>query len=141
MAKLTGQQFAEKWAGRLKSAGDAIALGVDSVTVAPTLAAANKQDKMRAGILKAIDSGKWAAGLKRVTLSEWVTAMKERGIPRIASGVDGAVSDMAIFGAELMAYQDTLSAKISKMPDVTLEDNIARMTEQVRGMSKFTRKA
>ena len=140
MARLTAQQFAEKWANRLKAAGDAISLGVDSVTVAPTASAAAKQDKMRANILKSIDSGKWAAGLKRVTLEEWRAAMKERGIPRIAAGVDGATSDMAAFGEELMAYQQALSAKISKMPDTTLEDNIARMTEQVRGMSKFSRK-
>lgn len=140
MAKLTGQQFAEKWGARLKSSTDAITLGVNGVTRSPTLAAADKQDKMRTNIVKAIDSGRWAAGLKRVTLEDWKSSMIDRGIARIAAGVDAAQADMAVFGEELAAYQSTLSAKIAKMPDTTLEDNIARMTEQVRGMSKFTRK-
>lgn len=138
---LTAQQFAEKWANRLKSATDAINLGVDNVSKAPTASAADKQDKFRANLLKAIDSGKWAKGLRSVSLEDWRKAMKERGVPRIAAGVDAAQADMAAFGEELMAYQKTLSDKIAKMPDVTLEDNIARMTEQVRGMSKFQRKS
>jgi hypothetical protein len=141
MGKLTGTQYAEKWANRLKSASDAITTGVAAVTISPTISAAAKQDKMRANIIKSIDNGKWAAGLKKVTLAEWQAAMTERGIPRIAAGVDAAQSDMASFGEELMAYQTTLSAKIDKMPDVTLEDNLARMTEQVRGMAKFSRKS
>jgi hypothetical protein len=141
MAKLTGAQYAEKWGQRLKSASDAIVQGVDAVTVSPGLAAIAKQDKLIANWKRSVESGKWAAGLRKMTLGEWQASMRDRGIPRIAAGVDGALSDMAVFGEELMAFQSALSAKIMKMPDTTLEDNIARMTEQVRGMSKFTRKA
>jgi hypothetical protein len=141
MAKLTGAQTAEKWGSHLKSASDSITAGVAAVTKAPTLSASEKQDKMRANIIKAIDDGRWKKGLLKVSLSDWQEAMTERGIPRIAAGVDGAQSDMGVFFDELAAFQAPLSAKIDKMPDVTLEDSIARMTAQVRGMAQFTRKS
>jgi len=140
MVKYTGIQFAEKWARNLKSATDSITIGVDAVTVAPTASAAKKKDKFRANLLKAIDDGRWERGLQSVSLADWQSAMKDRGIPRIAAGVDSAQSDMAAFGEELMAFESGLSDKVKKMPDVTLEDNIARMTTFVRGMAGFQRK-
>jgi hypothetical protein len=141
MAKLTGNQLAEKWGNRLKGANEAITLGVDSVTVSPTVSAVAKQDKLKANWNKAVDNGKWAAGCRKITVEVWRESMKTRGIPRIASGVDGAMSDMAVFFDELSAFQAPLSAQIAKMPDVTLEDSINRMTAQIRGMAKFSRKS
>lgn len=138
---MTGAEYAQKWGTNLKSSSDSIVRGVEAVTKAPTLSAAEKQDKMLANLKKSVESGKWAAGLKRVTLAEWQSAMKERGIPRISGGVDGAQDRMALFGEELMAYQSTLSATIAKMPDVTLEDSINRAVAQIRGMSNFKRKS
>lgn len=141
MAKLTGTQFAEKWGGRLKSATDSITLGVQNVTVSPTASAANKKDKFRANLLKSIDDGRWEKGLRKVTLEAWREAMLNRGVPRIAAGVDGAMTDMAAFGEELLAYEAQAQAKIAKMPDVSLEDNLARMTTFVREMANFRRKS
>ncbi len=141
MSRLTAQQLAEKWNQRIKAGTDAITQGVNAVTKSPTVSAAEKENKFRANLLAAIDSGKWKRGLLKVTVDEWKKSMIERGISRIPAGADGALDDMSAFFAELIPFQDSLSATIAKMPDVTLEDSIARMTAQVRGMAKFTRKA
>jgi len=140
MAKLTPKEAQEKHARRLKAATEDMRAGVDRVTEAPTLKAAAKQDKMRARIVASIDSGKWARGLKRVSLEEWKSKMKDKGIARVPEGIDAAAAKTEGFFAELFPFQDSLVGTVKKMPDVTLEDNINRMTSFVRGMSKFTRK-
>lgn len=139
MAKLTAQEFQEKHARRLKASIDDMRKGVERVTVSPTEKAAAKQDKMKANILASIDNGKWAAGLKRVTLDDWKTKMINKGVNRVSSGIDEAAPKVIEFASELLPYIDSAKAKIEKMPDVTLEDNISRMTSFIRDMSKFKR--
>jgi len=140
MAKLTPAEYQEKHARRLKGATEDMRLGVEKVTESPTAKAAAKKDKMKANLTKAIDSGKWERGLKRVTLEEWKTQMIDKGVGRVAAGIDGAAAKVTAFAAELLPYQDSVKASITKMPDITLEDNINRMTTFIRGMAKFQRK-
>ena len=140
MAKLTPDEFVEKQARRLKAATEDMRAGVTRVTESPTLKAAAQKEKMRIRLNAALDSGKWERGLKRVSTEEWKEKMINKGIPRVAAGIDGAALKVRAFAAELLPFQDTLQAQVKKMPDVTLEDNIQRMTHFVRGMSKFERK-
>jgi len=138
--KLTPEQFAEKHARRLKGSTEDIRQGVQRVSVAPTLQAAAKQDKMLQNLTDAVQSGKWARGLKRVTLEEWKEKTLSKGIGRIAAGVDAAHDKMVSFGGQLLEYEATLQREVEGMNDLTLEDSISRMTHWVRGMAKFTRK-
>lgn len=139
MARVTPDEFQEKHARRLKGATEDIRRGVERVSEAPTKLAAAKKDKMRAGIVAAIDSGKWERGLNRVSLEDWKRQMVDKGVGRIAAGVDGAADKIKNFAAELLPFVDNEVKKVKGMPDVTLEDNINRMTSFVRGMSKFKR--
>ena len=139
MPKLTPEEFQEKHARRLKAAIEDMRKGVEAVTEAPTLKAAAKKDKMLAGITDAIASGKWERGLKRVTLEEWKSKMVDKGLGRVAAGIDAAKDKVIAFAGELLPYQDTLVRDIEKMPDVSLEDSINRMTFFIRGMAKFKR--
>lgn len=140
MAKLTPQQAADKQAKNLKASTQYIQQGVQNVTVAPGKSAAAKQDKMRNNIMAAIDSGKWAQRVSSVPLNEWQQQMVNKGIPRIAAGIDAANGKVTDFFTQLFPYQDSLKAQINSMPDLTIEDNISRMTTFVRGMSNFKRK-
>ena len=141
MAKVTPDEFVEKHARRLKGSVDDMRRGVERVTSAPTAAAAAKKDKMRANINVALDSGKWERNLRRVTLEDWKGKMLNKGLGRVATGIDEAAPKVRSFAAELLPYEDTLKAQVDKLPDTTLEDSINRMTTWARGMSKFSRKA
>lgn len=140
MAKLTPEQFQEKHARNLKASTTDITRGVEAVTVAPTLKAAEATDKMRAGILASIDSGKWARRLKSVSLEEWKSKMLTKGVPRISAGIDEAKDKVIEFASELLPHIDSVQAKIKNMPNVTLDDNINRMVAFTRGMADFKRK-
>ena len=139
MPKVTPEEGADKLISRAKAATPQIAAQVAKVTVAPTAQAADKIAKMRANILAAIDSGKVERGLRRVSLSDWQTAMIEKGVPRIASGLDAARDKIVEFNRQFYPFLETVQAKVEAMPDLTLEDNINRMVTNVREIAKFER--
>ena len=139
MPKLTPQEAQIKYAKNLKNASADIAAGVKRVTVAPGQAAAAKAPKMRQNLMEAIDSGKWAKRVASVSLQDWQAQMLNKGVSRIAAGVDGAAQKSVDFFSQLFPFQEQLQSKISTMPDLTLEDNLNRMTTFVRGMSGFKR--
>jgi len=139
MAKLTAQEFQEKHARRTKAAVEDVRKGIDRVTVNPCELAAAKQDKMLTNLTASVSSGKWAAGLKRVSLEDWKRKARDIGVNRIAAGIDGAKEKTVAFAEQLLPHIDRGKAKIASMPDVTLDDNINRMTAFVRHMSEMKR--
>ena len=138
--KVSPEEYADKQARRLKAATEDIRRGVQRVTESPTAKAADAQEKMIARLVESVNSGKWAAGLRRVSLEDWKSKMLDKGINRIAAGIDAAKPKVIAFATELLAFEDTLLTKIDSMSDLTLEDSIARATAWMRGMSTFKRR-
>ena len=137
MAKLTPQQAADKQATRLKQSTQEIANQVMKVTTAPGMQAAKKADKMLTNITNSITSGRWARRVSAVSLSDWQDAMVKKGIPRISQGIDAARPKVEAFFTAFLPHLDKVSAEVSQMPDLTLEDNINRMVHAVRRNSEF----
>ena len=140
MAKVTAAQAAEKWARRLSQATPDIQRGVENTTVSPMEQAIKAKDRMLARTIDAIQNGKWEAGLRRVDLPSWKQAMIQKGMARIQAGVTQAQPKMQAFMEQMLPFQDALSSRVRSMPNTTIEDSIARMTAQVRGMTEFKRK-
>jgi len=139
MVKVNASEFQEKWARRLKGSLDDMKRGVDKVTEAPTAKAAAKEDKLKAKWLAKIEDGTWRRQLEKVTLEEWKDAFKTKVTARLSSGVDGAEKKVKEFAEKLIAHEESLQAKVKKMPDLTLEDSISRASEWIRGMAEFKR--
>ena len=134
---LTPQQYQEKHNRRLKASIPDITTGVNAVTASPMIAAAAKQAKMLERLTASVNAGKWSTALRAVTLEQWKSATVTKGIPRIAGGIDGAADKVTAFATRLLPFEATLAATVNALPDVTLEDSIARMTAWVRGMTTF----
>jgi hypothetical protein len=139
MARVTAEQYADKHARNLRSATEFIRAGVNSVTVSPMAKAAQSVEKMRQGINRALDDGTWQRGLNRVTLEDWKAQMINVGIGRIGSGIDAARPKVISFAQELLPHIDRGVATVNSMPNITLEDNINRMTTFIRHMAGFRR--
>jgi len=77
--------------------------------------------------------------LRRVSLEEWKRKARDIGVNRIAAGIDGSKEKVVAFAEALLPHIDRGQEKIKAMPDVTLDDNINRMTSFVRHMSEFKR--
>ena len=136
--KITPVEFADKWNRRLKAAIPDIRIGIGKVTESPMEKAAAQEDKMKAHLVEAIESGRWASELKKVTLADWKKAVLDVGVGRISSGADKAIPEVTEFAGDLIAHENANLPDIYKMPDLTLEDNIGRATEWIRRMAKFS---
>lgn len=139
MANLTPAEFADKWKRRISASSQDIRLGVERVTESPTEKAIAKKDKMMARLMEALQSGKWEAGLRRVSLQDWRDAMLTKGLGRIAQGAEAATGKVEQFAAELLPHIEQGKRAIASMPDVTLEDSINRVSVFLRHMHDFRR--
>ena len=135
MARVNAQQYAEKWARRMKGATEDMRIGVEQVSVAPGVQAAKKADKMLAGIQRAISDGTWQRAVSAVSLEDWKDAYLTKGIQRVAAGVDGAMNKQVQMATKLLAAVDAAVAKVNQMPDATLDDRINKSAEYMRTMA------
>lgn len=137
MARLTPDQIAQKWQRNLSAAGPDITNGVNNVTVAPGTLAARNVDAWYANVTAAKD--KWARRVASVTLDDWKNAMLTVGVQRVSQGAQAKSGKVAAFAQEFLPFLDRVTAATKAMPNVTLEDRIARMNAQVRGVAGFKR--
>lgn len=139
MARLTSSEFQEKHARRLSQATEDVRKGIQRLTVNPCELAAAKKDKMLQNVTAAIQDGRWENGLKRVSLDDWKNKALNVGVGRIAAGIAAAKDKVIAFADQLLPHIDAGQAKIKNLPDLTLEDNIARMDTFIRHMATFKR--
>lgn len=135
--KLTPSEARIKQATNLKAATNTMAARINQVTEAPGVKAAAKAEKMKQNLVKAIDDGTWQRNVAAVPLEEWKSKMINKGLPRIASGIDASAAKVENFYSQFFPHLDKIADKVDKMPDLTLQDSIARMTVQVTEASKF----
>lgn len=136
MARTTPQEYAEKWARRLKGSTEDVRRGVQRVAQAPGQKAAASQRLMVQKLMEAIESGLWAQQVAGVTLEDWKKAMVEKGITRLASGVDAAQPHQAQMAERLLAAVDSAVAAANAIPKGDIEASVQRMTTYIREMHK-----
>lgn len=136
MAKVTPEQYAEKWGRRMKGSTEDMRNGISNVKTAPGEMAAKQVALMKANLLKSIEDGTWERNVRKVGLVEWQEKMLNKGLPRVAAGVDAAQPKQVGMATKLLAAVDATVAEVNQTPRGTLEDNINRMTTFARGMAK-----
>lgn len=136
MAGQTPEQIAAQWASRLAGSGQRITEGVNAVTVAPGQAAARQKAVWAQNVAAAQD--KWASRVGAVPLSDWQAAMTQKGVQRVATGAQAAQPKFAAFMGQLLPHIAQVRGTLP--PRGNLDQNIARMTAFVQGMSKFQRR-
>lgn len=127
--KTNTDEWIEKWGRRLKSSQTDIQRGVNNVTEAPGIRAAQQVDAMRAGILESLDNGTWQRAVSAVSLGAWQDAMINKGIPRLAVGVDQAATKIRDKIATLLKEVEAAQSTVERMPKGTFQDSLNRMTQ------------
>jgi len=135
MGKYTAEELTEKWGRRTKAAIPDIVRGIDRVTESPMDKAADKAEKMLVNLTASVQDGTWGNRLRAVPLATWKDNTKKKVTERLGGGVDAAKGKHQKFAGWLIGRQDEISAKIKAMPDMMLEDNIARASAQMRDMA------
>lgn len=134
MARVTAQEYAEKHARRLKASLEDMRRGIQRVTEAPGAKAAAQADKMLANLTEAVTSGLWARRVGAVTLEEWRRKALDKGVNRVAAGIDAVQVSQVAMAERLLAAVDNAVAKVKTMPSTTFEDRIGRATQYMREM-------
>lgn len=135
--RVNAEEYTAKHNRRTKAALEDMRAGINRVSDSPTAKAAAKADKMIAGIQEAVSSGKWGNRLRAVTLQDWKNAALNKGLPRVSAGLDAAGPAITAMARQLLEFENTQLDRIEKMPDLTLEDSISRMTTWARSMAQF----
>lgn len=136
MARVNAQQWMDKWGRRLQAAGPDITAGIDRVSVAPGQSAAQAADRYASGLMESIQNGTWETNVAKVSLQDWKTAMKTKGIGRLAAGVSQAQATKLQKITQSLAAVDASVAEIANMPQDSLEARIARSVAFQRAMAK-----
>jgi hypothetical protein len=123
---LTAAQVADKWAQNTAGATNALKAGVANVTISPTAQAAQALDRYLSGVQQAVSSGKMAAALNAVQLSDWQNAMNTKAVARIPAGVQAAKPKYNAFMDKWLPYEQALSSRVASMPKGTVADSQAR---------------
>lgn len=136
MARVNATQWLDKWGRRLNAAGQDIQNGVQRVTTAPGIAAAQSQALMLQKLTESINNGTWAKQVSAVSLPDWQSAMINKAIPRIPQGVTAAQKTKTARITALLTAVDNAAAQANALPKGGLEQSIARATTFMRAMSQ-----
>lgn len=124
---------AAKWQQNASNATQAYKDGVQSVNVAPGTAAARQKTAYIQGVQANADM--WAKNVSAVSLAEWQQAAAGKGGDRFAGGIAAGAPKMQQFMSNFLPKVQAISNSLP--PRGTLEQNIARMTQQVRETAKL----
>jgi hypothetical protein len=89
--------------------------------------------------MRAVQSGKYAESLNRVTLQDWQAAMINKGIPRVAAGAAEGKGKFQTFMTQFLPWIQQGQQSLESMPRGDLETNIQRMVTMVRHNANFRR--
>jgi hypothetical protein len=137
MVKATVDQVVTKWTNNTKNATQYMTQGVNAVTVSPTSQAAAQLAKARTNYAAAIDSGRMAAALNNVKLSDWQSAMTSKGIPRVSAGVDAAQAKTTASFTKLLPYIQKGQDMVTKMPKTSIQDSKNRVNAWIDYMAAY----
>jgi hypothetical protein len=111
--------------------------GAMAVTTAPGQAAAAAADKWLARVTASKD--KFRSRVASVSLQDWQNSYVQVGIPRVSQGAQAKQAKFLAFFDQYLPYLQAGLSTIDKMPNVTLEDGIARASAMIRYNAKFKR--
>lgn len=137
MATPSASDVFAKWKTNSTNAADEYVAGVqntDKDIVALAIAAI---PRMRANVLKAIDDGRVANGLRKVTTQGIKDAVAQKGKVAFTNGVDGAQQKFEQSFTPLLTYIDGVKRQIASMPNLTDADRDARMLKNVQLMRQY----
>ena len=140
MSRLTPEQAADKLIRRAQGAVTDYVAGVKAVTESPTAAAAKQLDKAQMNYTEAVQSGRMAKRLNSVSKEDWIKATAEKGQARYAPGLTASREKSVEFFAEFLPYTDRVSAEVAAMPDLSIEDSVARASHAIRRLHEFERR-
>lgn len=139
--RMPATDLTDKWAKNTSAAVPEVIKGLDRVTEDPGQKAVEKQEKMKANLVKAIDDGTWAKRRLKVSLTDWRDKTKKKVTERLSGGVAAAKPKRQAFDNWLVGRLNEVLPEINDMPDMTLSDSVERVRRLMEHMAERPYKA
>jgi len=123
------ERWIKKQIDRVTVAEDEYKAGIDAVTEAPTIKAAEKKEKYLRRIQEAADH--WEKRLRAIDLGSW-KEMATKKAPRFTEGVRLAEHKIRSFVTKWQPILQEIQSAVNALPDLTDADREKRMIENLR---------
>lgn len=133
MAKSVAEATA-KWQQNASAAVNAYKTGIQGVQQAPGAKAAAQADVWATNVAAA--KSKFQRNVGAVSLASWQEDATNKGATNYPVGIAAGAAKQAAFMADFLPKVQQIAANLP--PRGTLEQNIARMTAQVRQTAQYT---
>lgn len=129
---------AEKWARRTQAAGQDWQAGINAVTDAPGAKAAASADAWQQRLSDPATKEKFRRNVGAVPLEEW-KGKTANASGRFTAGAASAQDKMTRHQQNVESHMEAGLRQLNTMPNVTLEDKIARQVFWTRHMASYKR--
>jgi len=119
---------ASNWQTGFGQSGAKYQQGIQGVTVAPNTKAAAALPRWIASVTSKKVQDKYVSKNNAVTLQAWQAAAVTFGVPNLSRGAQKGQTKYAAFAQKFYPFLSQNLAKIQAMPNVTLQERIARAT-------------
>lgn len=135
---LNAQTIAKRWLAGVQSqqAKDKYIESVDNVNVHPGELAAAQQEKMKANINAAIESGLWANRVKRGTVADWKNRTKTKGAPRLGTGAQASYDKYQEGANKMVSTWQEIKETCRGMPSTTMAEKLAKVQYSIEQQKK-----
>lgn len=132
MAKMTPAEHAALWAQRFGGSSEKYKAGIQKVQGNPAQKAIAAQDRLLSNFTESVTSGKWAAGLSKVSEAGWKQAAIEKGAPALATSARVAQDKVARAEAVMGPIRDSITSSLPARG--TIEENLERARQMAMKM-------
>lgn len=141
MAALTVTDVVNKWASRGAAATGDYEKGVRAVQESPTARAAQQLELAKSNYVKAIDDGRTAAALNRVTRDDWINITATKGKARFADGINSAKPKFTNFMTRFLPVTQQAKSEVRNMPKGTRQAALDRVGAVIDKFKQFAGKS
>lgn len=139
MARLpSASEVSKAWIDAAAAAGAAFVAGVERVTENPCAKAADRASIWQANVSAPRALERFQRGLRKQTLESWKTNVRAKGASAFTNGIRAAQGKYEASMGKVLTFMSGVLDRVRTMPSATLEDNISRAVEFMRGMAGFT---
>lgn len=130
---------ANAWGQGFGASGAKYQRGVQNVKDAPNAKAAAALPRWIASVTSKAVQDKFVARNNAVTLESWKKSTIEYGVQNLSRGATKGAPKYQAFAGSFYPHLDAGLAKVSAMPNVTLQDRISRAVAMMQHNATFKR--
>jgi ABC-type branched-subunit amino acid transport system substrate-binding protein len=134
----SAETVTQKWLQKAGASGQTWLDGINSVTTAPGQLAIAQGQKWRDKMASQDVYDKWRRKTGSITNEQWKSITTAKGTTRYTSGIQASADKYRQAIGKVLTYEEQGLSTIRAMPNVTLEDAIARSNAWVRWMAKYS---